>query len=215
MSDAELEMSPLLLVGGHLCLDFCNTLEYRDSAQPIDLLAKGYKALVRWCYYANILNRDQAIALMVLNADSAQNHAMLTDAIMLRETLYRLFKTRIDKTTPAQDDLGAVNTAIQRALREREIATGADGKLGWRWRDTHAPNFMLHPIALSAEALLTADAESLARLRQCPGCGWLFFDESRNRSRTWCDMRFCGNRAKAKRFHQRQKADDHEGHPHN
>jgi predicted RNA-binding Zn ribbon-like protein len=34
-------------------------------------------------------------------------------------------------------------------------------------------------------------------------CQWAYFDESRNRSRTWCDMAVCGNRAKARAFRAR------------
>ncbi len=39
------------------------------------------------------------------------------------------------------------------------------------------------------------------RLKRCenPRCGWLFVDRSRNRSRRWCEMATCGNRAKARR----------------
>ncbi|MFJ7210652.1 CGNR zinc finger domain-containing protein [Amycolatopsis sp. NPDC098790] len=38
------------------------------------------------------------------------------------------------------------------------------------------------------------------RLKICPAdtCLWAFYDESRNRSRTWCSMRVCGNREKAR-----------------
>jgi predicted RNA-binding Zn ribbon-like protein len=39
------------------------------------------------------------------------------------------------------------------------------------------------------------------------GCSWLFLDTSRNRSRRWCSMEDCGNRAKARRhYERRQKA---------
>ena len=65
---------------------------------------------------------------------------------------------------------------------------------------------MLGPVARSAAELLTSDR--LDRLRQCEsekGCGWLFVDGSRNRSRRWCDMSDCGNRAKARRFHRRHR----------
>ena len=47
---------------------------------------------------------------------------------------------------------------------------------------------------------------SLERIRECPGqgtCGWLFLDLSKNASRRWCDMRVCGNRAKARRHYAR------------
>jgi len=39
------------------------------------------------------------------------------------------------------------------------------------------------------------------------GCGWLFLDETRNRSRRWCSMKDCGNRAKARRHYRRRRAE--------
>jgi predicted RNA-binding Zn ribbon-like protein len=46
-----------------------------------------------------------------------------------------------------------------------------------------------------------------SRLKACPAdaCGWAFYDRSRNRSRTWCDMSVCGNRAKARSYRARQR----------
>ncbi|MGH9061952.1 MAG: CGNR zinc finger domain-containing protein, partial [Acidimicrobiales bacterium] len=43
------------------------------------------------------------------------------------------------------------------------------------------------------------------RLKICPAddCLWAFYDESRNRSRTWCSMRVCGNREKARSWRAR------------
>ncbi|HYH51840.1 MAG TPA: CGNR zinc finger domain-containing protein, partial [Acidimicrobiia bacterium] len=38
-----------------------------------------------------------------------------------------------------------------------------------------------------------------------PDCRWAYYDESRNRSRTWCSMESCGNRAKARSFRQRHR----------
>ena len=37
-------------------------------------------------------------------------------------------------------------------------------------------------------------------------CFWLFLDTTRNRSRQWCSMTSCGNREKARRHYQRQRA---------
>ena len=44
-----------------------------------------------------------------------------------------------------------------------------------------------------------------ARMKACPWdtCQYAFFDRSRNRSRTWCDMSTCGNRAKARTYRAR------------
>jgi predicted RNA-binding Zn ribbon-like protein len=37
------------------------------------------------------------------------------------------------------------------------------------------------------------------RFKACAkdGCGWVFYDGSRNRSSCWCSMKICGNRTKA------------------
>lgn len=53
--------------------------------------------------------------------------------------------------------------------------------------------------AIVREAMQAGD---WARLKACPAddCQWAFYDRSRNRSRTWCSMDVCGNRAKVRKF---------------
>lgn len=43
------------------------------------------------------------------------------------------------------------------------------------------------------------------RMKACAAdsCRWAFYDKSRNRSRQWCDMAVCGNRAKARSYRER------------
>jgi predicted RNA-binding Zn ribbon-like protein len=57
---------------------------------------------------------------------------------------------------------------------------------------------------LAAAARLT-EAGRWSRVKLCASetCRWAFVDESRNRSRTWCSMAVCGNRAKARSFRAR------------
>lgn len=45
------------------------------------------------------------------------------------------------------------------------------------------------------------------RLKICPArdCRWAFYDRSRNHSRTWCSMRVCGNREKARGWRERAR----------
>jgi predicted RNA-binding Zn ribbon-like protein len=45
------------------------------------------------------------------------------------------------------------------------------------------------------------------RMKACRAedCRWAFYDRSRNRSRTWCSMEECGNRAKARSYRARQR----------
>ena len=45
------------------------------------------------------------------------------------------------------------------------------------------------------------------RVKACAAddCQWAFYDTSRNRSRTWCSMEVCGNRAKTRAYRARRK----------
>jgi hypothetical protein len=60
---------------------------------------------------------------------------------------------------------------------------------------------------LAAAAATVAIQERIDRVKICPAddCRWAFYDTSRNRSRQWCSMKVCGNRAKA-RAHRRRSA---------
>jgi predicted RNA-binding Zn ribbon-like protein len=63
--------------------------------------------------------------------------------------------------------------------------------------------------ALATMALIVHDAMlngEWSRLKVCPAddCRWAFYDRSRNRSRTWCQMGDCGNRAKVRAFRSRK-----------
>jgi predicted RNA-binding Zn ribbon-like protein len=64
---------------------------------------------------------------------------------------------------------------------------------------------------------LGVDFEELAtgrpeRLRVCANdrCRWAFFDSSPTGRRRWCDMRSCGNQAKAARYRARLKEESRE-----
>jgi predicted RNA-binding Zn ribbon-like protein len=59
-------------------------------------------------------------------------------------------------------------------------------------------------LATARSALKLIASPDTERLKICPNCEWLFIDRSKNRSRTWCDMSVCGNRAKA-RLHYKKK----------
>ena len=58
----------------------------------------------------------------------------------------------------------------------------------------------------AVELVTGADVE---RVRRCPveqgGCGWLFLDRTKNRSRTWCRMADCGSTVKARRLTERRR----------
>jgi hypothetical protein len=61
--------------------------------------------------------------------------------------------------------------------------------------------------ALTAVVVRAQADGTWSRMKACAAedCHWAFYDRSRNRSRTWCSMRECGNRAKARSYRARQR----------
>ncbi len=61
--------------------------------------------------------------------------------------------------------------------------------------------------ALLARIHEALEEGSWRRLKVCPAedCHWAFYDHSRNRSGTWCEMGICGNRAKARAYRERHR----------
>jgi predicted RNA-binding Zn ribbon-like protein len=193
-------------VGGRLCLDFINTVGGRAGATVLRDKLVDYDHLLEWTRLAGIANptesRNRARHAAAHRKEADET---LARAILLRETLYRIFNSAAEGRRPRSVDLDSLNREL-RVARAHERLTHKGGAFAWTWQDGEtALDRILWPVSLSAADLLTSG--DLSRLRQCGGheCGWLFLDTSRNRSRHWCDMKDCGNRAKVSRFRQRQQ----------
>jgi predicted RNA-binding Zn ribbon-like protein len=193
------------LTSGRLCLDFCNTLGGRRT-RPKERL-NSYGDLMVWGRQAGVLTADDARRL----GEAARRHPAdaaktLAEAVALREALFRIFSAVIDGLVPARADMALLNGALSRAMLRLQVSNQADG-FGWGWAaNGEALDRMLWPVVRSAaEVLVSGDVHRVGR---CEGetCAWLFLDTSRNHTRRWCDMRSCGNRAKARRYYARQKA---------
>jgi predicted RNA-binding Zn ribbon-like protein len=123
----------------------------------------------------------------------------------------------------SNDDLDAPEAAFREALRalladkrDREAIAALDRAA----RDAHlavrfAPDGSVRLQAVDAGrigSLLAIVARAQAdgtwsRMKACRAddCRWAFYDRSRNRSRAWCSMSECGNRAKARSYRARQR----------
>jgi predicted RNA-binding Zn ribbon-like protein len=62
--------------------------------------------------------------------------------------------------------------------------------------------------AIAAVVIGAQAAGSWRRMKACrkDGCGWLFFDASRNCSSSWCSMSICGNRTKTTTYRRRRRS---------
>jgi predicted RNA-binding Zn ribbon-like protein len=107
--------------------------------------------------------------------------------------------------TPAEESLRIVNEVLDAGPRPQLEVKGRDVRIGHR-----------HVSAPSSEALVPiaeAIVDEIAtgrpdRFRICANdrCRWTFFDASPTARRRWCDMKTCGNRAKAARHRAKLKA---------
>jgi predicted RNA-binding Zn ribbon-like protein len=125
---------------------------------------------------------------------------------MIREAIYQTLSCITHENPITKADLAIINCAVTEML-SHSILVSKGNNFVWDW-DSNRNNldFILWPIVRSTTELMTSEA--LQRVGQCAdetGCGWLFWDSSRNKSRRWCDMQDCGNRAKALRFYKKTK----------
>lgn len=177
-------------VGGALCLDFANTVDWHDSDHPVELLSNA-GSLSAWAHIAGA---------GTVEADDAG----LGSALELRDALWDAFAAAVHGRPVPAAALPVINRNLALGGERRLVAAG--GGVAWAQRPVRPVDGLLHDIARSAAGLLT-DPKRLARVRMCAteGCGWLFLDESRGGRRRWCSMQGCGNRAKG-RAHYRRKA---------
>ncbi len=194
------------LLGGALCLDFANTVSWRGAEEPKEWLT-SYDDLVDWASHAGVVSDGTARRLRrAARARPAEAAAALQRARDLREAIYRAFSRRAAADAPAGDDLERIRGRYEDAVRHARFRAHADSDR-WSWAEDGEAELDLVTRAVARSAVELAMSPALARLRECLGqdCGWLFVDQSRNRSRRWCSSTDCGNRARVRRFHERRR----------
>ena len=204
MVETETQAPNFEFTGNHLCLDFTNTVQDR-STSPRELL-NSYSDLLLWGQGAQILTEDEAERLREEAArHTREAKAVLQRAIDLREALYRIFLAVARGSSPEKSELRTLNTEFSEAMGRACIMPAKDSfTLDWTDKEK-ALDRMLWTIARSAADLLTSDGLDDVRVCAADDCRWLFLDTSKNHSRRWCDMKSCGNRAKARKHYTQKK----------
>jgi predicted RNA-binding Zn ribbon-like protein len=197
--------------GGRLCLDYVNTLRRRLTDRPLDLL-RAYADLVTWGRDAGALTAAEAQALLREGARRPREaQAVVRRAVEVREALYRIFTATAGKRAPAPEDVAALNAALGEALAAARIVPRQRG-FAWDWtEDPSALQRPLWPVVRSAAEMLTSNEVVAVRKCAAADCAWVFMDQSKNRSRRWCDMRVCGNRAKVRRHYRKGRTGRNRG----
>lgn len=193
-------------VGGRLCLDFVNTRASHFHEHAREYVG-DYVDLVHWLRACDggLDARQAARLATAARAHPRRAASVFAHSRTLRDLLYRVFASSARGESPARADLDAFNREAASALAQRRLEPAGE-QWRWAWSDESALELPLWQVLASGVDLLVDDDRE--RLRQCPapdGCGWLFYDVSKNGARRWCSMRMCGNGAKARRFQQRQR----------
>ncbi|GGP92436.1 CGNR zinc finger domain-containing protein [Streptosporangium pseudovulgare] len=178
-------------VSGDLGLDLAGTVG-RRRGERVDLLATPAD-LARWTVEAGLLDAPPDV-----------DDDDLTRARALREAIYRLAsaaRVASPSTAPSSEtaDLDLLNRVA--AYPPPAVRLRAHGVLE-RTGDLPAA---LSAVARAAAELLGGPHAALVRECEASPCTRLYVDLSHRRSRRWCDMRGCGNRAKAAAFRARAR----------
>jgi predicted RNA-binding Zn ribbon-like protein len=195
---------PFDLSAGNAALDLINTLDDRFmEAGPLELLT-SYDDLLRFAVQSQLLTERQAKKLKRSETTQAERTQVLERVKDLREALAEATYARLDGQEIPEASVALLEEHFKQAALHRHLAPGEVG-LSWEWRglgrSIDAPWWLLAQAA--SDLLLSAQA---AQIRLCASdtCRWLFLDTSKNHTRRWCNMRVCGNRMKARRFHARR-----------
>lgn len=123
-----------------------------------------------------------------------------------RARLRRMAEAAAAGAAPGGDDLRELNRVMASGPVTRQVAqTQAGHRLdlvpmreGW-------PQAMAE-IAASFAGTLAEGGGARVRICENPDCLWVFYDDTRNRSKRFCDDKLCGNLVKVRRFRARRKA---------
>jgi predicted RNA-binding Zn ribbon-like protein len=199
--DHDIELS-----GGALALDFANTVGGTHVRPTHDHL-RGYGDIARFAALAGGIAPGTSRRLLErAERDPKRAEAVYELGIALRESIWAVFSALASGETPRDADLELIGDAAAAGAARSRLVHDREGVVWSLGSDSDELERPLWDIARSAADLLTSGDHD--RIKECASttCEWVFLDRSRNRSRRWCDMKDCGNRAKARRFQARKHA---------
>lgn len=145
-------------------------------------------------------------------ADSLSYDVAATESLKaLRTLLRRMAEGLIAGAEPTPADLVGLNWILGAAPVVQSVApTEAGYRLDLQPLRQDWPQVLAAIVADFAHTLTAGEPQ---RIRICdnPDCRWVFYDDTRNRAKRFCDEKLCGNLMKVRRFRARQRAAKSEG----
>lgn len=209
MAGARAENHRFDFDGGTVALDFVNTVSGLRDLSPRERI-QGYDDLVYWAIQAGLVEPAQGLRLFA-EAEKHPRRAAEAHgrAIAAREQLHEVVRAAAGKKPAPAEALEGVNRWIADAMAHRRIRPLAAGRFESVFEDDGDLLAFLRPVAADALRVLeTGLAEDRVRIceeLEAGNCGWVFLDQTKNRTRRFCSAKECGNRAKQRRHRLRQK----------
>ena len=189
--------------GGTLCLDYVNTVHNRLT-YPLDDYLHDARSLVEWSFQRKAITYNKGQTLKgVVEKEPEKARFFFEQAIRLRELLYHLFYNVNLKVAIPPSKINLINKLFSEYFSQLAIKQeGIQLKEIWGFAPDSL-NILLAPIIKDAYELLLTEKKE--KIKECPNCGWLFFDSSKNGKRRWCSMKTCGSQVKALDWYHRNK----------
>ena len=193
-------IASMRLLGRRPSLDLVNTVDARKDTWGPDLLVR-YDDLIVWAARVGVLDagEDEEARVAAANNPEAAGTA-LRRVQVVREAIAAVLEASIEGGSPPQSEADSLGQAVDDARRHQRL-TVSNRQMRWSWTGEQPLDRILHRVALDAAAIVTDD-NLRSRVRLCPGpnCGWLFVDETKNRSRRWCRDGGCGAHMRVLRY---------------
>jgi predicted RNA-binding Zn ribbon-like protein len=187
--------------GGRVCLDFANTLDWRTSDDPQELVP-DYAALIAWSGRRGTL---PARAIAHLRSQAAADpigaRSVMGQAFFLRAELWNIADALRQQRAA---DLASANRMLAALPPQPKLVRQGDAYVhALEGADLREP---LWPVLWSLTAVLSSGDATRLGCCKATGCGWFYVDESPNRTRLWCSSEVCGNRERARRAYAKRLA---------
>jgi predicted RNA-binding Zn ribbon-like protein len=188
-------------LGDHAALDFLNTKPLQKG-QAQELLS-DFLALLRWFVAARFVDGTAAARFAVRWSGSRQADVALARILAFRESLRSGVLAVESGGKLPRRVLDEVNDLVKEHPASFQLVnTGR--KLTKKIAVSPATPGDLVGIVANAAADLFCDVDR-TRIRQCETCVIHFCDTTKNRTRRWCSMQVCGNRAKVAAYAARKR----------
>ena len=204
-----MQHSPAILIADAQALDFLNSVATPVDV-PVDWLEDG-EGLLSWLQQARLVPAP-TLEHMRTRSSPAELNKAAKQARNLREWFRGFVQEHRGRPLSRQHlkQLAPLNRLLEHDETFTQIApaTSHNGsalalQVMRKWNSAEA---LLLPIAEAIALFVCTEDFTYVKACEGPVCTLLFADRSRRRTRRWCSMAICGNRAKQAAHRHRLKA---------